>query len=314
MIIDSINLNHLRIFECVFRTGSMTSAAHELHLTQSGVSQHIRSLEDVLGVRLFDRIKRKLIPTNSGNLLFKKCTESLYGIEQTLSAIKGGEVQITGNVNIGMPMEFGNNVILPMLSKFCVLHPQIRFSLRYGLANQMNQDVLSGNLDFAFVDGFGIDKRIKTEAIYDEVLLLCAAEVLVRRTGRVQESKKYYESLDYVDYQIGEPVLRMWFGHHLGSRNLNINIRATVMDVQGVARMIMSGLAAGVLPGHLAIKLNQEKHRIHCFRGSGKPLKNKISIAFLEERTQSLASSQVMHWLLAELRNSKNELSFSPGP
>ena len=57
MLIDQLNLNQLRIFESVYRTQSMTQAAVELGLTQSGVSQHIRALEDVLGLSLFDRIK-----------------------------------------------------------------------------------------------------------------------------------------------------------------------------------------------------------------------------------------------------------------
>jgi len=57
MLIDQINLNQLRVFESVYRTKSMTHAARELHLTQSGVSQHIKALEDVLTLKLFDRIK-----------------------------------------------------------------------------------------------------------------------------------------------------------------------------------------------------------------------------------------------------------------
>lgn len=69
MIIDRINLNHLRVFECVYRTKSMTIAAEELHLTQSGVSQHIRSLEESLDIRLFDRIKHKLVPTGEARQL-----------------------------------------------------------------------------------------------------------------------------------------------------------------------------------------------------------------------------------------------------
>jgi DNA-binding transcriptional LysR family regulator len=303
MIIDSINLNHLRIFECVFRTGSMTTAAQELHLTQSGISQHIRSLEDVLGIRLFDRIKRRLIPTSTAHILFKRCAESLHGIEQTLSDIKGGEVSLSGTVYIGMPMEFGNNIILPLLSKIGKLHPKIKFSVRYGLATQMNVDLLEGDLDFAFVDGFGIDKRITTEIVYHEDLLLCANEELLKKKGKARETRKYFESLEYVDYQAGEPILRMWFGHHLGSRSLNLNIRATVMNVQGVARMILNGLAAGVLPGHLAYKLEKEGNHLHYFKGCGNPLKNRISIAYVKERTQSLASLHIMQTLLSQLQS-----------
>jgi DNA-binding transcriptional LysR family regulator len=285
----------------------MTTAAQELHLTQSGVSQHIRSLEDVLGIKLFDRIRRRLIPTSDASMLFKKCTESLYSIEQTLSAIKGSEVQLSGTVNIGMPTEFGNNVVLPLLSKFCHLHPKIRLTLKYGFASQMCVDLMHGNLDFAFVDGFGLDKRITTKKVYDEVLLLCGTQELLNRFGKVKENKKYFESLEYVDYQAGEPVLRMWFDHHLGSRSLNINIRATVMNVQGVARMILNSLAAGILPGHLATKLESEGHELRLFKGCGKPLKNTISIAYLEERTLSPASLQVVQWILKELKTNQNE-------
>src|SRR5579885_2662221 len=131
MIIDTLNLNHLRIFECVYRTRSMTAASKELHLTQSGVSQHIKSLEEVLGVRLFDRIKQKLIPTAAAAILFKRATDSLYGLEQTISELKGGEQQLSGEVSIGMPIEFGNGIVLPMLAKFAKQHPRVRFALRY---------------------------------------------------------------------------------------------------------------------------------------------------------------------------------------
>src|SRR4051812_5232545 len=113
MLIDHVNLNHLRVFECVYRTRSMTTASRELHLTQSGVSQHIKTFEDGLGVKLFDRIKQRLIPTSAAALLFKRCAEGLYGIEQALTEIKGGEKQLSGTVNIGMPIEFGNNIMMP---------------------------------------------------------------------------------------------------------------------------------------------------------------------------------------------------------
>ena len=58
---------------------------------------------------------------------------------------------------------------------------------------------------------------------------------------------KTYDKLDYVDYVKGAPVLKMWFEHHLGKPFIP-NIRAALMDVQGMTRIITSGLGAGVLP------------------------------------------------------------------
>src|SRR4051812_24376447 len=118
MIIDGLNLNHLRVFECVYRTRNMTSAACELHLTQSGVSQHIHSLEEALGFSLFDRIHHKLIPTPSADPLYHKCHEAFSELENMIATLKGKPRQLSGTVSIGLPLEFGNNIILPLLSRF----------------------------------------------------------------------------------------------------------------------------------------------------------------------------------------------------
>jgi DNA-binding transcriptional LysR family regulator len=305
MIIDKVNLNHLRIFECVFRTKSMTAAAKELHLTQSGVSQHMKTLEDVIGVRLFDRVKQRLMPTAQASALFKQASEALYRVEQTLAEIRDGKEHVTGTVSLGMPIEFGNNLVLPLLAKLCREHPELHLALRVGLPSEMNEGILRGDLDFAFVDAFGLDKRIATEKVYDEILHLCCSPEYLKGKGgsHPKESKKYFESLEYVDYQVGEPVLRMWFEHQLGSRNLGLHTRATVMDVQGIARLILSGAGVGVLPGHLVGTLEKEGKKLHKFKGSGKPVKNGISVAFLQERTLSPAASTVLKSLLAAMKD-----------
>src|SRR5687767_3896759 len=98
------NLNQLRVFEVVFRTGSMTSASRDLHLTQPGISQHIQGLEETLGLRLFDRINRKLIPTSHGRRLYASCQTALVEIEKALAEIQGPAGQLQGLLRIGMPV------------------------------------------------------------------------------------------------------------------------------------------------------------------------------------------------------------------
>src|SRR3954464_1650571 len=103
MITNTLNLNNLRVFAAVFKSKSMTLASEELHLTQSGVSQHIRSLETSLDLKLFDRVKHRLIPTEAAEILFKKWTETYHGIEEALLDIKGREKFLSGKVSIGLP-------------------------------------------------------------------------------------------------------------------------------------------------------------------------------------------------------------------
>ncbi len=301
MLINNVNLNQLRIFAVVFRTRSMTLASKELHLTQSGVSQHVKALEDALGVVLFDRIKQRLIPTSAAALLYQKCAEGLLGIEQALSEIKEGEKQLLGNVTIGMPVEFGNNIVVPLLSKFSLQHPGVRYGLKYGLADEINGMILNGALDFAFVDAFGALKALHSEIVYDETLQLCAHKDYLKRAGAPKENRKFLESLAYVEYQPDQPVLKMWFSHHYGVKKPSLNVLATVMDVQGVARLIFEGMGAGVLPDHLIEKLDPTGTKLHLFKGCGKPLKNGISVVSLHERTRSPAANAVQDWIVQSL-------------
>jgi len=311
MIIDQLNLNHIRIFERVFAQRSMTSAARELHLTQSGVSQHIKSLENILNVRLFDRIKQRLIPTPSATVLHEQCSRHLQEIEETLATIQHQNKQLSGTVTIGMPVEFGNNIILPLLANFSKDQPLVKFRLRFDFASQINAMLLNGEMDFGFVDNIPMDPLIQTEDIYDETLKLCVSKKHLKGLKEITETRAFFESLTYVAYQNSHPMLNMWFAHHLKLGKPNLKIRATVMDVQGVSCFILSGMGAGILPGHVLSKLQQNlsgtKQSLHYFRGCGRPLKNTIRIASLREKSHSLAAQSVLTWLKTALTKNTQE-------
>ena len=57
-----VNLEWYRTFKAVYKTGTLTSAAEELFISQPGVSLHLSSLENYVGYKLFDRTGRKMVP------------------------------------------------------------------------------------------------------------------------------------------------------------------------------------------------------------------------------------------------------------
>ena len=153
-LLTHLNLNYLRIFLVVYRTGSMTRAAKELHLTQSGVSQQVKSLEETLGITLFDRINRRIIPTNEAEILYQECSKRLDDLENALSQISNQKNELKGKVKIGFPPVFGNHIILPLLSQFSTQYAGVKFELKMGLASEITELLLDGKLDFAFIDSF----------------------------------------------------------------------------------------------------------------------------------------------------------------
>ena len=308
MFLDSININSLRVFERVYHTKSMTAAAKELGLTQSGVSQHIKNLEQNLGKNLFDRLKHKLIPTRQADVLAKTCHRHFLALERSLREVTGQSESFRGEVRIGLPLEFGNNFILPILTKIGRLHPEISFHIKYGHASEMNGLLLTGDIDFAFVDSFSLDTQIELTPVWDETLALCISKEYQQHLfGKKAPPHKIntYDQLDYVDYVEGAPVLAMWFKHHLKKAFIP-NVRANLMDVQGMSRIIREGLGAGVLPLHVVTRINQQYGEILAvFKGQTIPLKNTISMGTVKQRTLSASAKFCRSYCLEQLNTDK---------
>lgn len=309
VLVDQVTLNQLRIFQCVYRTRSMTKAATEMHLTQSGISQHIKILEEALNVQLFDRIRQKIVPTTAGRLLYEVATEKLDMLEIALQQISSQEIGLKGDVVIGMPAEFGMNVIVPLLAKFMKHNPLVTTKVKIDLADEMNQMILNGEIDFAFVDDFKMDARVDIAKVYDEHLELCFSPLYLKLDlTHGQFDRKFFEALDYVAYKEDLPIIQRWFSHHYGMRKMTLNTKAVVSDVIGVARFIVEGIGIGVLPRHNIRKLQARGELIQVFPTKGKPLLNAISFASLNGRSQSAASAQCKTWLVEQLKQLKTNL------
>lgn len=303
MVLDQINLNYLRIFESVYRTKSMTQAAQELHLTQSGISQHIRSLEDSLEIKLFDRIKQKLVPTAAGKKLYDDISPQLKNLELALNGITDRDHKLRGEVTIGLPVVFGLNMVIPKLKEFGVEHPELSFNIHFELGHVLNSQLLSGEVDFAFVDDFNMDSQIKKERVYNEVLgLYCSEDYFKSKKKALSQlkGKQVYEALDYIAYEKGEPIVRHWLKQHVKAGQIQLKVKAYVADALAISRFITSGLGVGIIPGHHARKLVEQGYKLHEFDAKGKETNNKISVAVVKTRTQSTPVQKTLEFLLAQ--------------
>lgn len=308
MQVSNINLNNLRVFASVYRTKCMTTASKELHLTQSGVSQHIKSLEQTLNVKLFDRIHKRIMPTEHGDALYKQCRPALDQLSLAVFEVSQAQMALAGDINIGMPVEFGTNIVIPVLAEIGKEHPELCFNLTLDFASTMNDLLIRGELDIAFVDDFKLDGRIAEEKVVEEIFEMVATKNYLKRFGAVKSSHKaYFERFDYVAYEENEPVLRSWFAHHYRRKNLNLNVRARVMDVQGIAMFVLNDMGVGILPDHLVAKLIKAGHQLVVFPGSGRPFKNTISMAYLKNRSRGALVDMVIEEL-------KKKLVISPRP
>ena len=92
----------IRLFVAAYEERSFTAAAKRENATQSGVSQHVRKLEDSLGVSLFVRNKGRVVATPAGDSYYRHCIELLNGHAKATAAVRRHGAGLQGDIVIGL--------------------------------------------------------------------------------------------------------------------------------------------------------------------------------------------------------------------
>lgn len=143
----------LLTFAQLARDPHFTRAADRLGLTQPAVTQHVRQLEHIFGLRLVDLRGRRVSLTEAGRFLAERCTrlaEDLAVLEREMreyATLEGGEVMLGATVTIG---SYG---LAPFVAAFRAAHPHIALHVRVENTALVCADVLHGVLSFALVEG-----------------------------------------------------------------------------------------------------------------------------------------------------------------
>lgn len=119
------SLNALRAFEAMARTGRVTLAAEELHVTHSAVSRQVKALERALGVRLFAGPKHRLELTQAGRDLLPPLTEAFDQIAAAVRRLRVGGEDLHIAVNASISVKW----LIPRLAGFQSAHPEVRLHL-----------------------------------------------------------------------------------------------------------------------------------------------------------------------------------------
>jgi DNA-binding transcriptional LysR family regulator len=167
-----INLNQLRVFHAAAKVQSFTRAAEALFLTQPGISKHIKELEEYYGTRLFDRLGKKVVLTQAGEILYAK-TETIFTmIDQLKVEIDELQGLNRGILNIGASITIGVYLLPGVLGQFRSLFSNIDIRLDIALNQQVAEMLLNNSIDFGFLGAPVSDDRLKLEPFFKDALVL----------------------------------------------------------------------------------------------------------------------------------------------
>jgi DNA-binding transcriptional LysR family regulator len=145
------NLRSIEVFVATYEERSFTAAAKREHATQSGVSQHVRKLEDRLGVKLFSRDRGQVAPTPVGDAYYRHCVELLRLANAADSAVSRFGKGLTGEIFVGLMPTMTRSALAPALSRFTEEQPNVVIRVVEAYSAVLTQQVRAGELDFAIV-------------------------------------------------------------------------------------------------------------------------------------------------------------------
>lgn len=167
------DIHLLRTFLAVYRAGTFTRAAGELHVTQPAVSLHIRALETRLGKPLFRRASRGVVPTAAGRELAHAVAPHLDALEGALESGSGTSGTAGGSVHIGGPEEFLGVRVLPVLVP--LMADGLRVRMYFNVDEPVLERLVAGELDLAVLTTDVQLRGIETIQLCFEYLELVAA-------------------------------------------------------------------------------------------------------------------------------------------
>jgi len=145
-------LDYYRIFYETARYSSFSTAAQNLYISQSAISQCIRQLEDDLNTQLFIRSKRGVTLTKEGIVLFQKVESAINSIEQGEILLERLQHLESGSLIIASGDTIAGRYLLPYLEKFHELYPGIRIEMANSYSEHMIELIKEGKADLAFIN------------------------------------------------------------------------------------------------------------------------------------------------------------------
>ena len=144
---NQLETKRLRYIVEVSKSGSITTAAETLSITQSALSQNIAEIEDVLGVKLFNRLPRGVLLTEAGEIFVARAKSILYEIDELFSDVLESQQLVTGRLKIGVTPAGFIAHLRRTITDIATEYPGIAIETVSGSADQLCPMLVHGELN-----------------------------------------------------------------------------------------------------------------------------------------------------------------------
>src|SRR2546425_683797 len=191
-----LETRHLRLVAAVVEHGTLTKAGRVLHLTQSGLSRQLLDLETRLGLPLFHRLGKRMVPTPAGERLLvaaRRALPQLSDVEEELRRLAGGRAAI---LRVSTECYTCYHWLPGVLQPFARRFPQVDVQIVAEATHHPVPALFDGRIDLAIVSNDDHDDRLAYVPLFSDEL------VALLRPGHPLGAKPFLTAADFADQHL----------------------------------------------------------------------------------------------------------------
>jgi len=278
-----VSLRQLRVFEAAASHRSFSRAAELLHLTQPGVSMHIKELEKNAGLPLFERIGKKLCVTEAGQELLARAREILRSVKAADEALDGLRGLKRGRINLAV-VSTAKYFAPRLLASFRRDYPQLEIRLAASNRESVIAQLAGNEVDLAIMGRAPQSLDMVSVAFADNPHVVIAAPdhpLAVRRRSPAAQ-------LTRETFIVREPGsgTRLAMQQFFAQARASINVGMEMASNETIKQAVMAGMGLSFISKH-TIGLELRTGRIAVLDVRGLPMIRQWNVAHLTDKRLS---------------------------
>lgn len=239
-----LEVRHLRMIEAIANEGGVSRAARRLHLTQPAISHALRDLEKKLGVRLFRRESRRMIPTPEGVRVLRSAglvLDELQRTERDLSEHKAGRL---GVLRLSTHCYTCYHWLPRVLKSFQRDFPGVEVQIIPEATRRPIEALLADELDVAIVSTLPEEENVEVESLFADQM------VAVVDPSHPLSGRRFLVAEDFADEHLvihSDPDTAVVFRELLGPAGVNPRRVSALQMTEAVVETVKAGLGISVL-------------------------------------------------------------------
>jgi len=283
MSMQHVSLRQLRVFEAAASYRSFSKAAESLHLTQPGVSMHIKELETNAGIALFDRVGRRLYVTEAGEELLLRARDILRALRAAEEAFDGLKGLRRGRFHLTV-VSAAKYVAPRLLARFRDEHPQIDIRLAVNNRDAVIEQLMNNAVDMAIMGRSPESLDITAQAFADNPHVVIAAPNHPLTDRReIPESTIARET-----FIVREPGSGTWSAmqEFFASHRLAVEVGMEMASNETIKQAVMAGMGVSFVSRH-SVDLELNTGRLVALDVRGLPVIRHWHVAHLAKKRLS---------------------------